>query len=242
VHESTVDGTAAAMKAAGFIGQGEYETSPLIPEVVGACDGCGECVDVCAYGAITLTDEGPRVDPLSCAGCGVCIGACKQQALELAHYTRKQLRAEVQGLLSRETEEVRLVGFFEDSVCYRTADTAGTSRLKYLPNLEIIRVPSPAMLSEDFLLECLRLGADAVLLCEKEGREAEFVSSVVERVREKLERAGVEKERIAFQTLMMPMYLYLPKLIESHVRKIKSLGKLKAESKQKLAELIEGEK
>ncbi len=241
VHESTVDGTAAAMKAVSFIGQGEYETSPLIPRLVGTCDKCGDCVDACTYGAITLTDEGPRVDPLSCAGCGVCVGVCKRQALELAHYTRKQLRAEVEGLLSRATDEVKIVGFFEDSVCYTTADTAGTSRLKYLHNLEIIRVPSTAMLSENFMLECLRMGADAVLLCEKEGKEAEIISSRVTGIQEKLERAGVEKERVTFETLMMPMYLYLPKLIEKHVKKIKSFGKLNAGARQTLVKMIKSE-
>jgi len=168
------------------------------------------------------------------------VGVCKRQALDLAHYTRKQLRAEVEGLLSRATDEVKIVGFFEDSVCYTTADTAGTSRLKYLHNLEIIRVPSTAMLSENFLLECLRMGADAVLLCEKEGKEAEFISSRVTGIQEKLERAGVEKERVAFETLMLPMYSYLPELIGRHVRKIKSLGKLKAGAKQMLIRMIEG--
>lgn len=238
IRDGTVDGMAAAMKAACFVSPGEYEVSPVKPRLVGSCDKCGNCT-VCPYGAITLTDEGPLVNLLMCTGCGICVGVCDRGALELAHYTRKQLRAEVEGLLSRPTEEVRIVGFFETTVCYTTADTAGTSRFRYPHNLGIIRVPSTALLDERFILECLRMGGDAVLLCEKQdSKEAELVSKRVKSIQEKLERAGIEKERVLFESLMLPMYLFFPQLIEKHVRKIRSFGKLGDEARQKLSSLI----
>ncbi len=49
------------------------------------CAGCGECAQRCAFGALTITDQGvARVDAARCAGCGVCVPACPNDALALA--------------------------------------------------------------------------------------------------------------------------------------------------------------
>lgn len=47
-----------------------------------ACGGCGLCVDLCQFTALTL-DQVVRVDDLRCAGCGVCVPACPENALRL---------------------------------------------------------------------------------------------------------------------------------------------------------------
>jgi MinD superfamily P-loop ATPase len=46
------------------------------------CNGCGECVGSCAFGAIRRTGAGHRVDPARCEGCGVCVRHCPQRAIE----------------------------------------------------------------------------------------------------------------------------------------------------------------
>lgn len=51
------------------------------------CDGCGNCYDVCTFGAIIREDgiDGGftyRVDPLGCEGCGVCVRFCPSDAID----------------------------------------------------------------------------------------------------------------------------------------------------------------
>lgn len=46
------------------------------------CDGCGQCVDACAEGAIEIIDgKAKLVSEIYCDGLGVCIGHCPQDAI-----------------------------------------------------------------------------------------------------------------------------------------------------------------
>lgn len=47
------------------------------------CAGCGRCVEVCPFDALSLRDEVARVDDGACMGCGVCVAQCKLGALTL---------------------------------------------------------------------------------------------------------------------------------------------------------------
>lgn len=47
------------------------------------CTGCGQCLEVCRFGAITLHDGLPRIDSVSCEGCGSCADACPGGAIRL---------------------------------------------------------------------------------------------------------------------------------------------------------------
>ncbi len=46
------------------------------------CTGCGTCLEICRYDAITLDDKA-AVDDFSCEGCGVCSHFCPEDAIEL---------------------------------------------------------------------------------------------------------------------------------------------------------------
>jgi NAD-dependent dihydropyrimidine dehydrogenase PreA subunit len=46
------------------------------------CDGCGQCVDACAEGAIEIIDgKAKLVSEIYCDGLGACIGQCPQDAI-----------------------------------------------------------------------------------------------------------------------------------------------------------------
>lgn len=48
------------------------------------CDGCGQCVDACAFSALSLSGDGQaQVDTLSCEGCRVCRTVCPQDAVTM---------------------------------------------------------------------------------------------------------------------------------------------------------------
>ena len=48
-----------------------------------ACTGCGVCVDVCPFGAITVENEFARIDIAKCNLCGACVDACDFDAIEV---------------------------------------------------------------------------------------------------------------------------------------------------------------
>jgi len=60
--------------------------------------------------------------------------------------------------------EPRIVAFFCNWCTYTAADLAGVSRLKYAPNVSVIRVMCSGRVDPQFVLEAFARGADGVLL------------------------------------------------------------------------------
>jgi F420-non-reducing hydrogenase iron-sulfur subunit len=58
-----------------------------------------------------------------------------------------------------------ILAFLCNWCSYTGADLAGTSRLKYAPNVRVIRVMCSGRVEPTFVLKAFREGADAVLIC-----------------------------------------------------------------------------
>jgi len=65
------------------------------------CIGCGDCVDTCQFGALTLQDGINTVDEIKCMGCGVCISKCTQEALSLQRAPEKGEPLEIFALMQQ---------------------------------------------------------------------------------------------------------------------------------------------
>lgn len=61
--------------------------------------------------------------------------------------------------------EPKIVAFLCNWCSYTGADLAGTSRMKYAPNIRIIRVMCSGRVDPTFVLKAFREGADGVLIC-----------------------------------------------------------------------------
>lgn len=58
-----------------------------------------------------------------------------------------------------------IIAFLCNWCSYTGADLAGTSRMKYVPNVRVIRVMCSGRVEPTFVLEAFREGADAILIC-----------------------------------------------------------------------------
>ena len=119
LEESISQALAAAARAGRLLARGEIalEAHTALVDPV-HCDGCGLCIEVCPYQAITLAEYRdasgePRktvtIDQVLCKGCGICQGACPKRGVRISGFTYAQIEAQVDAALAdtdRPAEEV----------------------------------------------------------------------------------------------------------------------------------------
>jgi pyruvate formate lyase activating enzyme len=86
------------------------ESQNKFPEIAhrdSLCNKCGRCVEACEVQAISLTDNGVKIDRETCTGCGKCIEVCTPGALKC--YGKEMSIEEVY------REAIRDTPFYQDS-------------------------------------------------------------------------------------------------------------------------------
>ena len=105
--EAQAQGLGAASRAGTVLLKDKLVTSALVSQVTDRCDGCGYCIDLCPYDALTLEEyeEGGqkrkrnKSDKILCKGCGLCAATCPKGGVVVLGFTRKQLEAQVDAAL-----------------------------------------------------------------------------------------------------------------------------------------------
>jgi len=103
IPESVAQGGAAAAEALALFSMGEVEVEPTVAQADSAlCTGCKTCLSLCAYSAISFSEEGKVavVNEALCQGCGTCAAACPAAALKVQHFTPDQIFAQIEGMLA----------------------------------------------------------------------------------------------------------------------------------------------
>lgn len=108
IPDTVAQAGAAASKVIGLLAKGAIESNPMIAHVDEAkCSGCGACVDICPYGALSLDEVTRRensrkvtrvvakVNAGLCQGCGACTVACRPGASDLLGFSDEGIMQEV---------------------------------------------------------------------------------------------------------------------------------------------------
>lgn len=111
IPDTVAQASAAAAKVCGMFNHKALESNPMICYVNEVnCRGCGDCVDVCPYGAISLEKVERRensqkvirelaaINSGLCQGCGACTASCRSSALDLLGFSNEQILQEVDAL------------------------------------------------------------------------------------------------------------------------------------------------
>ena len=96
VAESISQARGAASRAGIPMAKGTLKTaaySSVVDET--KCSGCGTCIEVCPYNAITKNERGlAQVTEAVCKGCGVCGATCPERAITMRHFTDEEIEAQ----------------------------------------------------------------------------------------------------------------------------------------------------
>jgi F420-non-reducing hydrogenase iron-sulfur subunit len=126
--------------------------------------------------------------------------------------------------------EPRILAFLCNWCSYAGADLAGVSRIQYPPNVRIIRVPCSGRVNPLFLLRGLQNGADGVLVSGCHPGDCHYLSGNLAArrkfalVRELLNYAGVEPERVQFTWVSASEGGRFAAIVQKVVEQVRKLG------------------
>ena len=115
IPETVSQASACAAKVIGLLVKDRLKTNPCVAHPdESMCNGCSQCANVCAYGAITYVDKEFRlgggktetrrvasVNPAVCQGCGACTVSCPSGAMDLSGFSSSQIMSEVEAICKK---------------------------------------------------------------------------------------------------------------------------------------------
>lgn len=129
--------------------------------------------------------------------------------------------------------EPKIVGFLCNWCSYRAADLAGSARIKYPPNVRIIRVMCSGRVDPTFVFKALAGGADGVMIAGCHPGECHYIEQNYKAMRRYsmlkhlLGAMGVEQDRVQLVWASAAEGQRLAECIEKLVADVKRLGPLK---------------
>jgi F420-non-reducing hydrogenase iron-sulfur subunit len=126
-----------------------------------------------------------------------------------------------------------IIGFTCNWCSYRAADVAGTTRLKYAPNVRLIRLMCSGRIDPTFVLKALADGADGVLITGCHPGDCHYLEQNYKAMRRHrllqrtLAQLGVEPERVHLTWASAAEGAQLAETIDRFVEQVRELGPLR---------------
>ena len=125
-----------------------------------------------------------------------------------------------------------IIGFTCNWCSYRAADLAGTSRIKYPPNVRLIRLMCSGRLDPTFVLKALASGADGVMITGCHPGECHYLEQNYKAMRRfqllrrTLAQLGIEPQRVKLIWASAAEGVRLADEIGKIVEEVRALGPL----------------
>lgn len=126
--------------------------------------------------------------------------------------------------------EPKIVGFLCNWCSYRGADLAGISRLKFAPNVKVIRVPCSARVEPAFVVKAFQSGADGVIILGCHPGDCHYVEGNYKTMRrvpllkKMLSQLGVEEERVALDWVSASEGEKFATVVNDMTERVRALG------------------
>jgi heterodisulfide reductase subunit A len=206
VRESVTQASAAASRASILLNKSRFAVEAITAVVdEDLCKMCGQCADVCPFGAIQWEKKSPaRITSAACAGCGTCAAECKFSAIQMRHFTDQAVYAQLEAILEEDPQD-KIVTFACNWCSYAGADTAGVGRMAYPPNARIIRTMCSGRVNPEFVWYAFKKGAPVVLISGCHYVDCHYIDANRSTVRrldglwDGLEKAGLRPERLLLE-------------------------------------------
>ncbi|TSA29885.1 MAG: hydrogenase iron-sulfur subunit [Bacteroidetes bacterium] len=123
-----------------------------------------------------------------------------------------------------------IVAFLCNWCSYTGADLAGTSRMKYKPNVRVIRVMCSGRVDPTFVYKSFREGADGVLICGCHPGDCHYQEGNYKCLRrfklmkKYITQMGIEPARLHLEWISASEGKQFAELIDSMTARIKELG------------------
>jgi len=195
-REALTDGLAVAYEVHGLLAGDDLKPRDDVAQVdAEKCVLCLTCMRICPHGAITIDceNEAARPSPVSCRRCGVCVAECPAQAITLPGFTDDEMAAQV-------GKQPGLVVFACENSAVPAAEDSGQAG-----EVELIKVPCAGDVDPRMVLSALEKGAEKVLIVGCHPENCRYLSGSSraekrsERLVARLEKAGVDRDRVAFR-------------------------------------------
>ncbi len=128
--------------------------------------------------------------------------------------------------------EPRIVGFLCLWCSYTGADNAGTARMKYAPNVDIVKVMCSGRIDPDLILTAFAKGADGVMVLGCHVGDCHYISGNhktmvrMPLLRRVLEDFGIEPERFRHEWVSAAEGEKFSRLVSEMTEQVRELGPL----------------
>ncbi|MDI6793525.1 MAG: hydrogenase iron-sulfur subunit [bacterium] len=137
--------------------------------------------------------------------------------------------------MSKNEFQPKIVAFFCNWCTYTAADLAGISRMKYAPNIRVVRLMCSGRVDPQFILAAFREGADGVLIGGCHPGDCHYQEGNYKALRrykllkQVLKDFGIDDKRLRLEWISASEGDKVKKVCNEMVEHVRQLGPLKLE-------------